>query len=68
MLALQGAHQVAQKSSTTTLPRRLARSKRPPERSGRARGGAGWLAFFEALPEASAQEVQAAKIWLKKHP
>ena len=39
--SMQGPHQVAQKSSTTTLPLRSACLTRPPARSGRSKLGAG---------------------------
>src|SRR5437867_279263 len=39
-----GAHHDAQKFTTTTLPRRLARRTLPPPRAGPETSGAGWRA------------------------
>ena len=51
---MQGPHQVAQKSTTTTLPFRESRLTRPPLRSGRSNGGAALASFdFGAGPQAA---------------
>ena len=51
---MQGPHQVAQKSTTTTLPSRAARLSRPPLRSGRSKAGAVFTwDVFGAGPQAA---------------
>ncbi len=52
---MQGPHQVAQKSRTTTFPLRLARVSRPPERSGKSKAGAGRCLKEGAFAQAQAR-------------
>ena len=60
---MQGPHQVAQKSSTTTLPLSEARLTFPPLMSGRSKAGAGRLsARGVGAPHAAARNADARRI------
>ena len=56
---MQGPHQVAQKSRTTTFPLRPARVSLPPETSGRSKPGAGRGLKEGAFAQAAARRTAA---------